>query len=96
MGVEAVEAAFPELPVVLQPVRGVLERLGLQPARPPLCVASARNQSGVLEHLQVLGDRRQADRERRRDLVDGRLAFGEPREDRPARRVGEAANVLSS
>ena len=31
MVVEAVEAPFPELPVSLEPVRGVLERSGLEP-----------------------------------------------------------------
>ena len=58
--VQPVEALFPELAVALQPVGHVLERRGLQPARPPLGLAALGDQPGALEHLEVLGDGRQA------------------------------------
>src|SRR5207247_11100236 len=41
------------------------------------------------EDLEVTRDRRQAHRERLRQLVHGRLALGEAGQDRPARRVGK-------
>src|SRR4051794_21568602 len=61
---ETVEALFPELTVIFDPLRDVFERLGLQAARAPLRVAAAGNESGALQHLQVLGDRGQAHLER--------------------------------
>src|SRR6266496_2980680 len=61
--VQASEALLPETPIVLQPVRGVLEGTRLEPAGPPLRLATARDQTGVLQHLQVLGDRGKAHRE---------------------------------
>ena len=88
-GVEALEAPLPELAVALEPVGGLGERLGLEPARPPLRVAAARNQPGALEHLEVLGDRGLAHRERLGELRHRGLARREPGEDRPAGGIGE-------
>jgi hypothetical protein len=56
---------LPEPAVALQPFGGLRERLGLEPAGPPLRVAAARNQAGALQDLHVLGDRRVTHRERR-------------------------------
>src|SRR5215471_17971528 len=44
--VETIEAGVPELAVVRQPVDRGLERAGLEPARPPLRGAAARDQAG--------------------------------------------------
>src|SRR5262245_61567 len=87
--VEAVEALLPEAPVEGRPVGDVLEGRRLQPARTPLRLAAAGDQSGALEHLQVLRDRRHAHVERLGELGDGRLARREPRENGAARRVRE-------
>src|SRR5207247_9598615 len=71
--VEAVEAFLPEFPVALEPVVDALERRGLQPARPPLRFAPARDQPGPFQHLEVLRDRRPADVEGFRTFSQRRL-----------------------
>ena len=90
MLVEEVEAAFPEPAVVLQPVGGALQRSALESRGAQLRGAPARDQPGALQHLEVLGDRLEADRERLGQLVDRGLALREPREDRAARGIGES------
>src|SRR5687768_3443456 len=85
----AVEAYVPEAAVPLQPLRCVPERLAAQPRRPQLRGAGALDETGALEHAQVLRDGLDAHRERLRQLADRRLAVGQAREDRAARRVGE-------
>src|SRR5580704_49001 len=87
--VQPVEALFPEPAVMFDPIGGVLQWRRLEPARPPLRRAAARDQAGTLEHLQMLRDRRQADLERFGQFGNRRLARGEPRQDRPPRRIGE-------
>jgi hypothetical protein len=87
--IEAQEVALPEFGVALEPfVRG-FERLGLEPAGAALRVAPARDEASALENLDVLGDRGLAHRERLGELGHGGLAGGEPRKDRPPRRIGE-------
>src|SRR5215204_1596220 len=86
---ESVHPALPGLLARLHPLHRLVERLGLQPARSPLRLAAADNQPRALEHLEVARDRGQADRERLRQLVHGRLALGEAGEYRAARRIGE-------
>src|SRR5258708_34974385 len=44
--VQAFEALIPETAIVLHPVRDLLERSCLQPARSPLRLAAARDQTG--------------------------------------------------
>src|SRR5207249_10539706 len=63
---EAPVVPFPQTAIAFQPLGSFSEPLGLEAARPPLRVAAARNQAGALQHLQVLGDRRLAHRERDR------------------------------
>ena len=55
---------------------------------PPALVASG-DERRALEHLEVSGDRREADREGSRELRDRRLTDGEPLDDAPAGGVGE-------
>src|SRR5438034_11695492 len=62
--IEAPVVPFPQTAIAFQPLGSFSEPLGLEAARPPLRVAAARNQAGALQHLQVLGDRRLAHRER--------------------------------
>ena len=87
--VEAIEPLFPEPAIFLEPVVGFLERARLDPAGPHLRVAAARDQAGALEHLQMLGDRRQAHVERLGELQHRRFAEREPRKDGAPRRVGK-------
>ena len=87
---EPVERALVEVAVVLEPGADVGERGGSQVRRPLLRAAAARHQARSFEHLEVLAHRLQRDRrEQRGDLVDGRVALGQPGEDGPAGRVGE-------
>src|ERR1700730_2410838 len=69
--VQAIEAFFPEMPVVFQPIGGVLERTSFERAGSPLRLAAAVDQAGALQHLEVLGDRGKAHRERLRHLGGG-------------------------
>ena len=54
-----------------------------------LRVARARDQAGALQHLQMLGNRRQAHVERLGEFQHRRFAEREPRQDRPPCRIGE-------
>jgi len=88
-GVEPLEVALPVPPVTFQPSGGFRERLGLEPSRPSLRLAAARNQSRALQHLEVLGDRGLGHLERLRQLRHRRVPGGQPGEDRPPRGIGE-------
>jgi hypothetical protein len=92
--VEPVDAALPQLTSSVHPHRCLLESLDSQAARPRLRRPSARDQAGLLEHLQVARDRRQAHGERLRELLDRRVALGEPLEDRQAGRVAQGGECL--
>src|SRR3954453_5087699 len=55
IALEVVELAFPKFSIPFRPGRDLLEGRGVDRARAPLRFASARDQSGALEHPQVLG-----------------------------------------
>src|SRR3954465_6514162 len=61
--VELVESLRPQAPVRLDPVDGGVQGGAFQMAGAELCLPASADQSGALEHLQVLGDPRQAERE---------------------------------
>src|SRR2546426_11955778 len=84
---QAIEALLPELAVTLHPVGGFLETLRLEPAGPPLRVATARDEAGTLEDFEVLGDGWKRYVERLCQLRDRGLALREAGEDRPPRRI---------
>src|SRR3954464_3537366 len=79
--VELVEALRPQAPVRLDPVHGGMEALPLQMAGAELRLPTPGDQSRAFEHLQVLGDARQAEVERLRPLGDRRAARGAPRNE---------------
>src|SRR2546421_106560 len=79
--VQAIEAFFPKLPVVLQPIGSILQRTRCEPAGPPLRLAAAFDQTGALQHLEVLGYRGKAHRERLGEFSDGNLTRNEARQD---------------
>src|ERR671919_935519 len=87
---ESVHSGLPRLLARPHPLHCLVERLGLHPARPPLSLPAADDQPRSLEHLEVARDRRQAHRERFRQLVHCRLALGETGQDRAARGIGES------
>src|SRR3989442_16014184 len=85
----AVESFSQKRAIVLQPARGVLEGTRLEPAGPPLRLATARDQTGVLQHLEVLGDRGKAHREGLGQLRDRGLARAEASKDRAPGGIGQ-------
>ena len=84
-------------PVALDPLRHQVEHLRLEVHRPALGVPAAADQPGVLEHLEVLGDRLDAHVVRRRELAHRGVAAAASRATR-SRRVGSAraANTRDS
>jgi hypothetical protein len=87
--VEPVEASLPEATVRLEPFDSLLQRRPLQARRPKLGRAAARDQPRALQHLEVLGNRLDADRERLGQLVHSCLTLCEARQDLAPRWVGE-------
>src|SRR5215469_11779412 len=51
---EAVEPLFPDFAIPLEPGIGLLERARLDAAWPPLRILAARDETGRLQHLQML------------------------------------------
>src|SRR5271170_7017855 len=76
---EPVEAFLPVLAVLLDPVRHFLQRLRRDSARSPLRFASARDQPGALQHLEVFGYGGQRHLERFGEFGDRSFSRSEPR-----------------
>src|ERR1700704_5901641 len=55
VGIQLVQALFPETAVVLHPAAALWDPPRLEPAGPPLRVAAASDQACAFEHLQMLG-----------------------------------------
>ncbi len=87
--VQAIQALLPEAAIMLEPPSGILERARFEPARAPLRLAPARDQTGALEYLEMLGDGRKAHLERLGQLRHRRLARGEAGENRAPGGIGE-------
>ncbi len=51
-----IDALFPEMLIVMQPIGNLKQRCRLEPAGPPLSVASANNQPCIFQHFEVLAD----------------------------------------
>src|SRR5580704_14700107 len=88
--VQAIEALVKKPVVVRHPVGDTLERSSLEPARPPLCFSRACNQSGALQHFQVLGHGGKTDGKRRGQLGDRDLSGLETGENGAPCGVGES------
>ena len=89
--VELFEPLFPIGAEPLDPLSRFLERLGPQPARPPLRFAPLRHQPGTLEDFEVLRHGRQAQVERLGKLIDRRVTLNQAGQNGAARRIGESA-----
>ena len=87
--IEGAVTALPELPVFLDPGGRFAEAHAFDLARAALRVLRRRDEAGVLQHLQVLGDRRLAHGEGFRQFRNRGLSLGEPGKDRTARGVRE-------
>ena len=89
--VDYVQQAAPEGALAIHPSGRLAERLGLG-VSVGAPVDRAGDDAGLLEHLQVLGDRGLGDAEAGRDVPDRRRPGGEALDDAAADRVGEALN----
>src|SRR5215203_4868998 len=89
IAVEPVEALREKAAIVAQPSIGLGERCCVEAHRAELRLAPARDEPCPLEHLEMLGDGGLAEIRRRHELVDCRLAGGEPGEDGAAGRIGQ-------
>jgi hypothetical protein len=87
--VQSVEALLPEHAVLRDPVGGRAERSGVEAAVVDTPLAAPLEEPGVLEHPEVLRDRRQGDIERLREVGDAGFSEREAREDGAARRIRE-------
>ncbi len=87
--VETLEALLPEAAIALRPVGDLLERTRLEPAGPPLRLATACDKAGALQHLEVLGDGGKAHLEGRGQFRDRGLARGQASQDRAPGGIGE-------
>src|SRR5262249_773478 len=88
-GIQALEGSLPELAVQFQPLRGLGQWGGFQFAPPALSILSSRDQSGALQHFEVLGDRRLGHGKRLSQLIYRSLARCQPRQNRAPRRIGQ-------
>jgi len=87
---EAVEGLFVEAAVVREPGAGFGDGLSTQMGWALPGVAAARHQPGPFQDVEVLAHRLQRDGgEQRREVVNGRVALGQPGENGPAGRIGE-------
>ena len=89
MGLEPVEAVGPLDLRAAKPVVDRGQALELESSGTSLSVAGAANEAGALEHLEVLGDRRLAQRGGLGQFDHTSLARDEALEDRPAGGVGK-------
>src|SRR5215510_6249141 len=80
--------------VQVRPQRGHSVRVEL--VHPPRPLGPADHQAAVLEHAQVLGYRRTADRQLPRQLADRARTPREQLEDRPPGRIAEQAQSAIS
>ena len=93
--VHAVQPVLPDAPVVLRPTRHLAKCGRVQRAGSVLSTLTAYDQSGSLEHLDVLGDGRKCQVERPGKFVHGRLAICESGQDRASGRIGEGCEGLA-
>lgn len=84
MLLEPAQARLP-LPLLLgDPAAQLLHALDVQPARPPLTIDPLMDQPATPQDADVAGDGLGGQVERLGQLSDGRLASGQPGDDRPA------------
>jgi hypothetical protein len=92
--VHAVESVIPDVAVLLGPTRHFGECGGVEFAGTELGVAAAGDESGVFEHFDVFGNRRESEIERCSEIVHARLAISETGKDRSSSRVRQGCKHL--
>jgi hypothetical protein len=89
-GGKAIEIIGPEALVSVEPVHRLLHRAGGQPARHGTTDLLARDQAGIIKHIEMLDDRGERDRKWLRQFADGKaFTVAEPRQQRAPRRIGK-------
>src|SRR5258708_29644903 len=86
---ETVEAALPLGTPLCDPVLGPAHRRRPHPARPHPPDLLGVDEAALLQHLEMLHDGRQRDRQRRCQLADRGRAAAELLDDLPARPIAE-------
>lgn len=87
--IQTVEALFPELSVLFDPIAYVFEWLSLQPAWSPLRLSASRDQPRTLKHFEVFRDGWKRHVERTGELFHRCITRCEPGQNGPSRRIGE-------
>src|SRR3989440_363147 len=87
--VQRLQTCLPECSVVIDPLPGLREGTGLEPAPGLPAAAPAAHQPCLFEDLDVLRDGRERHREGCGELAERQLPRGEARQDRPAGGVRE-------
>src|SRR5262245_46344182 len=85
--VQSVKALLPVAAIMLHPVSDFLERARFEPTRPPLRLATAYDQTSLLQNFEVFGDGRKAHIERPCQLGHRCLARTQPIQYRAPRRI---------
>jgi hypothetical protein len=81
--------------VAVKPIHRLLHRLRGKPACHDAAGLFARDQAGIRQHVEMLHDRGQRDREWLGEFADRkRVVIGKPREQRAPRRVSERGKGL--
>ena len=76
--------------VAIEPVHRLLHRLRGEPARHGAPGLLTHDQARIREHVEMLHDCRERNRERRRQLAHGEvIVLDEPRQQRAPRRIGQ-------
>src|ERR1041384_5694076 len=91
---ESGETEVPQALVGAEPLVGFGERLGIQTGVVNAAAHSARYQAGTLEHLDVLGRRREGQRKRLGQLADRMLAASEALEHGATGGLAQGAEYL--
>lgn len=89
MALEGIDVRRPEAAVLVDPGGGVFEGAGVEAAGPPLRFATARDQAGAFQHLEVFGDGRHRHLEGPGEFGHRSLAEREPAQDGAARGIGK-------
>ena len=86
---ERLQVEAVHLPEAGDPDRGVAQAVGLEPAPSQPAMLLLADQARLRQHRQMLRDRRERHRERRRHVGDGHVVFQQHGQDRPPRWVGK-------
>jgi hypothetical protein len=88
---QTIQRSFPELSILLDPLRGLFQRLGVQLHFVNAAVTPAAKQSGFFENAQMFRNRRQRHRMWTGKMGDALIALGEVRENAAPGGIGQGS-----